>query len=59
MMTLDKTLIIFIIGAVIGVVIALLPPPEELFGSKVGVKETTNSISFSIYGTYKKSLNQL
>lgn len=29
MMTLDKTLIIFMLGAVIGVVVALLPPPEE------------------------------
>ena len=28
-MTLDKTLIIFILGAIIGVVVALLPPPEE------------------------------
>jgi hypothetical protein len=30
MMTLDKTLIIFIIGAVVGMTVALLPPPEEL-----------------------------
>jgi hypothetical protein len=28
-MTLDKTLIIFMLGAVIGVVVALLPNPEE------------------------------
>jgi len=27
---------------------------EELFGTKIDVKETTNSVSFSIPGTYNK-----